>query len=139
MNSNKNLIGMQDRRALLSTLWIFITFNIVFADIFSFMFPGFLQQIMGGNAEQIQITPEFLLIAAIVTEIPIAMVFLTRILEDEANRWANLIFGSVALLWVIGGGSFTLQYVFFVSVEIVCAMFIMWYAWNWLKPERQSE
>ena len=73
-------------KAKLSTLWIFIMFNMVFADIFSFMYPGFLKQIMAGNADGTQITPEFLLIAAMVTEISIAMVFLSRILKYRVNR-----------------------------------------------------
>jgi len=125
-------------KARLSTLWIFIMFNMVFADIFSFMYPGVLKQIMAGNAEQIQITPEFLLIAAIVTEIPIAMVFLSRLLSYGANRWVNIIGGVITILWVIGGGSSTLHYIFYAAVEVVCALVIIWLAWNWRNPEWQA-
>jgi len=135
MNTNKKPSEMEDTKAKLSSLWIFVMFNLVFADIFSFMYPGVLKQIMAGNADQVQITPEFLLIAAIVTEIPIAMVFLSRLLRYGANRWVNIIGGVITILWVIGGGSLTLHYVFFASIEIVCTSFIIWYAWKWPKPE----
>jgi Family of unknown function (DUF6326) len=138
MNTNKKTTTMEDMKAKLSTLWIFVMFNMVFADIFSFMYPGVLQQIMAGSAEQIQITPEFLLIAAIVTEIPVAMVFLSRLLKYRANRWVNIIVGAITILWVIGGGSLTLHYVFFAAIEIVCALFIIRYAWKWRSPEGQT-
>jgi len=134
MNTNSKTTQMEDMKAKLSTLWIFIMFNMVFADIFSFMYPGFLKQIMTGNAEGMQITPEFLLIAAIVTEIPIAMVFLSRLLKYGANRWVNIIGGVITILWVIGGGSPTLHYIFIATIEVVCALFIIWLAWKW-RPE----
>ena len=67
MNSNSKAT-QEDKKVKLSTLWIFLMFNMVFADIFSFMYPGSLQQILTGIVDGTQITPEFLLIAAIVTE-----------------------------------------------------------------------
>ena len=85
MNQTVNLprqtIQMEEPKARLSTLWTFLLFNMVFADIFSFMHPGALKQIMAGNVEGTTITPEFLLIAAVVTEIPMAMVLLSRLLK----------------------------------------------------------
>jgi hypothetical protein len=133
--TNKTALEAIDRKARLSTLWIFVMFNMVFADIFSFMYPGFLQQIMTGYVEQVEVTPEFLLIAAMVTEISIAMVFLSRLLKYPANRWANIIGGLITILWVIGGGSTTLHYMFFATIEVVCTLFIIWYAWNWRSSE----
>ncbi len=133
MNINSKTTQVEDMKAKLSTLWIFVMFNMVFADIFSFMYPGTLQQIMAGNADVTQITPEFLLIAAIVTEIPIAMVFLSRLLKYGANRWVNIIGGVITILWVIGMGSPTLTYIFFAAIEVVCALVIIWMSWKW-KP-----
>ena len=138
MNHNKMTTERVDMKARLSTLWVFVMFNMVFADIFSFMYPGVLEQIMKGNAEQVQITPEFLLIAAMVTEISIAMVFLSRLLNYRANRWANIVGGVITIVWVIGGGSTTLHYLFFATIEVVCTLLIIWYAWNWRNSEGQS-
>ena len=132
MNTSSKTIQMEDMKARLSTLWIFIMFNMAFADIFSFMYPGFLKQIVAGSAvDGTQITPEFLLIAAMVTEISIAMVFLSRLLKYGVNRWANIIGGVITILWVIGGGSTTLHYIFFASIEVVCSLVIIWLAWMW--------
>jgi hypothetical protein len=134
MNTNSKTTQMEDMKAKLSTLWIFLMFNMVFADIFSFLYPGFLKQIMTGYAEGTQITPEFLLIAAMVTEISIAMVFLSRLLKYSVNRWVNIIGGVITILWVIGGGSPTLHYIFIATIEVVCALCIIWLAWKW-RPE----
>ena len=133
MNSN-NKATQEDMKAKLSTLWIFLMFNMVFADIFSFMYPGSLKQIMTAIVDGTQITPVFLLIAAIVTEIPIAMVFLSRLLKYSVNRWVNIIGGVITILWVIVGGSWsTLTYIFLTTIEIVCALVIICLAWKW-KP-----
>jgi hypothetical protein len=129
---------VDEMKAKLSTLWIFILFNMAFADIFSFMYPGALQQIMTGNAEGTQVTPAFLLIAAMVTEIPIAMVFLSRLLKQGVNRWVNVIAAGITILWVIAGGSSTLHYIFFASIEIAFSLVIIQLAWKWAHPEGQS-
>jgi hypothetical protein len=132
MNSN-NKTTQEDMKAKLSTLWVFLMFNMVFADIFSFMYPGSLQQIMTGIVDGTKITPEFLLIAAMVTEISIAMVFLSRLLKYRVNRWVNIIGGVITILFVIGMGSPTLTYIFLATIEVVCALVIIWMAWKW-KP-----
>jgi Family of unknown function (DUF6326) len=131
LGTNSTTTQMEYMKASLSTVWIYVMFNMVFADIFSFMYPGALQQIMAGNADVTPITPEFLLIAAIVTEIPIAMVFLSRLLKYEANRWVNIIGGVITILWVVGMGSPTLTYVFFAAIEVACALVIIGKAWLW--------
>lgn len=133
MNTHNKPIS--EMPAKLSTLWIFLLFNMVFADIFSFMSPGALQQIMAGDAGGIQITPWFLLIAALVTEIPIAMVFLSRLLKYGINRWVNIAVGAITILWVIGGGSTTPHYVFIASIEVLTSLVIIGMAWKWRNVE----
>ena len=137
MNTN-NSINFAEMRARFSTMWIFVMLNMIFADIFSFMHPGVLKQIMSGYAEQIQITPEFLLAAAILTEIPIAMVLLSRVLAHRPNRIANLIAAVITIVYVIGGASMTPTYIFFATIEIACMLSIIWFAWRWRNPETVS-
>ena len=116
----------------LSTLWIFLLFNMVFADIFSFMYPGSLAQIVSGApVDGTVITPIFLLVAAMVTEISIAMVVLSRFLNQGINRWVNIAAAVVTILWVIGGGSLTPHYIFFASIEVLTSLVIMVMAWKW--------
>ena len=51
MISHHKTIGM-DIKALLSTLWIFVLFNMVFRDLHEFGRPGFLEEIMTGSVRQ---------------------------------------------------------------------------------------
>lgn len=135
MNTAKMSTGMRDRRALLSTLWIVIMLNMLAADILSFMYPGFLNSVMNGKAGAVQITPVFLLVAAIFMEIAIAMIFLSRVLNHQLNRWANIIAAAITILFVIGGGSTYLHYLFIETVEVICSILIIWLGWKWVDPE----
>lgn len=125
---------MEDMKVKLSTLWIFVMFNMAFADIVGFMNPGALEDIMTGNVG-IEITQGLLLVFAILLEIPIAMIVLSRVLKYSANRWANIIAGVITILFVIGGGNPSLSYIFFATIEVLCMLLIIWYAWKWPNPE----
>ena len=123
-----------DLKARLSTLWIVILFNMVFADIVGFMNPGALQEIISG-AVGFEITQELLLVFSILLEIPIAMIFLSRVLKRDVNRWTNIAAAVITILFVIGGGSAYLSYIFFATVEVACMLLIVWYAWTWPKQD----
>jgi hypothetical protein len=124
-------------RGRISGLWAFVMFNMIFADIFSFMTPGALQKIMSGNADGITITPEFLLIAAIVTEIPIAMVLLSLVLPLRAARRANVVAAVLTIAYVVGMGSATPHYIFVAGVETIGCIAIARLAWAWRGSDQQ--
>jgi len=80
--------------------------------------------------------------AAIVMEIPIAMILLSLVLKYKANRWTNIIAGSietVVMIYVLVGSAPPLYYIFFGAIEIVCTAFIVWYAWTWTNPEKHGK
>ena len=106
-------------------------FNMLFADILTFMLPSFLTSLMAGNAENIKITEVLLLIFALFLEIPILMIVLSRILKQKINRLLNILAAIMTILFVIGGGSFIYHYLFFATVELVCLLAIIWYAFRW--------
>ena len=114
----------------LSTLWIVVMFNMVFADILSFMLPDFLSTLINGTTD-VSISQELLLLFAILLEIPILMIFLSRMLEYKVNRILNMVASVITIVFVIGGGALTYHYLFFAFVEIVCMLFIIKYAWEW--------
>lgn len=136
MDTNAKTTNM-DMKVTLSTLWIVVMFNMVFADIIGFMNPGALQDIMTG-AVGFEITQELLLVFAVLLEIPIAMILLSRILAYSANRWANIVAGVITILFVIGGGSAYLSYIFFATIEVACILLIIWYAWHWPKYKQHE-
>lgn len=125
---------MNPTKTKLSTLWIVVLFNIIFADIIGFMNPGDLEKIIAGDVG-IEITQQLLLVFAIIIEIPIAMIFLSRILRYQLNRIANIIAAIITIIFVIGGGDTYLSYIFFASVEVVCLLYIIVIAWKWKAEE----
>ena len=133
MISNHKTIGM-DIKALLSTLWIFVLFNMIFRDLHEFGRPGFLEEIMTGIVNGVQITEGLMLLGGIMAEIPISMVLLSRVLKYKINRWANIIAGAITIVIVIQNGAADLDDMFFATIEIVSLSFIVWCAWKWRKP-----
>ena len=134
MNTNQKIITM-DMTAKLSTLWIFVLLNVIFRDIHEFISPGYLEEVMTGTVNGIQITEELLLLGAIIVEIPIAMVLLSRILKYSVNRWANMIAGVFTILVVLSNVPTDFDDIFFEIIEVVSLLLIVWYAWKWPKQE----
>jgi len=112
--------------------------NYLYCDVFTLMDPMFLKELMTGYVGELQITQGFLLGFAIIMEIPIAMVVLSRLLKYKINRWANIVAGalmtSVQFSSLFFGSSPTMYYVFFSIIEISCTALTAWYAWNWTDP-----
>jgi hypothetical protein len=141
-SSPSTTIDTKSTKVLLSTLWVFAVFNYLYADVVTLMDSEMLKMIMAGQVGSMRMTRGLLLGAAVLVETAIAMVLLSRVLEYTLNRWANIIAGAihttaVALSLVLGGGTPTLYYLFFATIEIACTVFIVWYAWRW-KPGTAS-
>ena len=127
-----------DMRAKLSTLWVFVLINMIFADIFSFSLADTLRNILAGGADGIAITPEFMLLAAVMTEISRVMVIASRLLPYRLNRWANILGGVFTIVYVVGLGSATPHYIFIASIEVLCSAWIVWLAWQWRTSDVQN-
>lgn len=119
----------------ISTLWILVLFNMAFADILGFIYPGFLAEVMTGQIDGIILTPTFILIAAIFIEIAIIMIFLTRALRPALGRTLNLIAVIITIAFIVGGGSLSPHYIFFASIEVITLLYIGWLAWSWRESD----
>ena len=116
-----------DIKVKLSTMWIVVLINMIFADIFSIMvelvdkdtlnIPGDVKTIMA--------------IAAIVTNIPILMIYFSRILEYKANRIINMIAAILTIIYVIGGGDTVPHYLIIASIEVILLLMILFYSIKW--------
>ena len=134
MKSNKKIAKI-GTKAILSTLWIFVLLNIIFRDIHEIVTPEFIEK----TVNSVQPTEGLFLAAAIMLEIPIAMVLLSRILKYGINRWINIITGSLTiLLTVINNTAPDLDDIFFATIEIAAALLIIWYAWSWQQQEQSG-
>jgi hypothetical protein len=118
----------------LSTLWIVVMLNMLFADVLTLFISNNLQQILS-ETTPVPITPQLMGIMAIIIEIPLVMIVLSRVLKHKANRWTNIIAGVLTILFVVGGGSLDPHYLVFASVEVVCLLVIILSSWKWSNPE----
>jgi len=126
---------LEDWKIKISVLWLFTIVSALASGILGILEPGVIDQIMTGEVEGMKITPEFLLVFAILMLIPLVMAFLSLTLKDSTNRWANIIVGIVwaglsltdlpkylaepsayaILMWLSG---------------VVAPALIVWYAWK---------
>ena len=113
----------------LSWLWVFYMFNTAYIDINTLYYSVFIN-----HHANVHYTQTFLLGAAVLVEIPTAMVILSRMLRYRWNRLTNVIVGvlltviQIATLFV---GTPTLAYAFISAILIATSGGIAWYAWNW--------
>jgi len=120
---------MEDMKVRLSTLWIVVMFNMAYADILSLYIPGVHEELAGfAGATPIN---QLMLVGAIIIQIPIGMILLSRVLKRRVNRWTNIIAAVVTIAFVIGGGSLEPHYLFIATIEVVSMLLIIWSAWSW--------
>ena len=129
------------KKEILSILWIFVTVNYIFCDVFTLMYSEELKHILSGTVGTVIINQHFLLTFAIIMEIPMAMIFLSRFLKFRINRPLNIIAGLVMTIIQAGSlfaGSPTLHYLFFSIIEIATTIAIVWFAWKWNYADNKS-
>ena len=123
-----------NKKVLFSTLWIFVTVNYIFCDVFTLFHSESLKQLMTGEMGGMKINQSFLLSFSILMEMPMVMIVLSRILPYKSNRLANII---VALIMTLVQAATlftddnTLHYIFFSIIEVSTTSFILYSAWNW--------
>ena len=128
-----------DKKVLFSSLWIFVTVNYIFCDVFTLFYAPDLNQFLIGKVGDIELTQGFLLTFAIIMEFSMVMIVLSRVLRYFLNRWFNIV-GGIAFTLIQAGtlvdGDFTMHYLFFSIVEISTTLYIGWAAWTWRNPEK---
>jgi len=135
MNTNSKATEM-NTKILLVLLWVFFTVNFMYCDTLSSLEPGVLALHMTGYTADgtVKITAGFLLGVATMFEIPFLMIVLSWVLKYRANRWANIIAGTLFVLAQISSlflGVPSPAYIFYSTIEIAGLLLIIWYAWKW--------
>lgn len=121
-----------DIQTKLMVLWIFVKLNVISADILGFLQPDFLKELTTfGTAEGLVITSSFLLIAAVLLEVNIIMILVSKFLPRKINRILNMVAPVIVAAFIIGGGSLTPHYIFFASIEVIALIVIMKTAIQW--------
>lgn len=119
------------KETLLSTLWIFVLLNMIFRDIHQLGKMSFIQEILTGTVNGIEITEELMLLGGFLAEIPIVMVILSRVLNYKANKWGNTIAGFITSLVLLSAlPSADLDDIFFMIIEVTTILLIIRIAWK---------
>ena len=129
-----NTLFFDQQKKLLSTLWIFVTLNYLYCDLMSLMDSNLLKQYLTGEIDGLVLSENFLFGAAILMELPIAMVLLSRLLTPKYNCWINIVVATIKSLAMIATsfvGTPTSYYLFFAVIEISTTLFIIGYCWYW--------
>ncbi|MEW6400950.1 MAG: DUF6326 family protein [Chloroflexota bacterium] len=120
-----------DTKVLLSTLWIVVMINMLKADILSLYIPGSGEELAKTSASAGASIPQLMLGGAIMMEISIVMIILSRVLQYGVNRWVNIVASIITIVFVVGGGASYPHYIFIATVEVICLLLIIWNAWKW--------
>lgn len=106
---------------ILPTLWIFLTLNYLFCDVFSLYLSSHLQELLNGGLGELRFTEVFLLKFAMVMEVPMLMIVFSILLKPKLNRIINIVVAILMLIVQIGSlltGENNLHYLFFSLIEI---------------------
>lgn len=131
MNTNRKL----DKKALLSNLWLLVMVNILTADVLSLNIPGSEELLKAMSVNTGVAIPGLMLFGAVMNELSIVMILLSRVLKYRLNRWANVVVSVITIAYVWGGSALYPHYIFIATVETLCLLLIIWNAWKWTEPE----
>ena len=135
MNKNATPPKKFDTKVLLSTLWIVVMINMLKADILSLNIPGAAEEVARTSSSAGASIPQLMLVGAIMGQLGIAMIILSRVLKYGINRWANIVAGLVTVAYIWGGMATYPHYLFIAGVETLCLLLIVWFAWKWRNVE----
>ena len=135
MDTNVTPAKKIDTKVLLSTLWIVVMINMAYADILSLHIPGVFDEVAKTSVSTGASIPQLMLVGAIMMEIPVAMIILSRVLKYGVNRWVNIIVGIFTIAYIWGGAASYPHYIFIAMVETLCLLLIIWNTWKWRNVE----
>ena len=115
-----------DRRGVLSSLWIFVLFNMLFRDIHEFARPGWIEELMS-----MEVAEGLLLVSGMVLSLFISMIVLNRVLPSKAARWANVAVAALAIAAMLANPPGDLDDTWFFAIEILSLLAIIGIAWTW--------
>ncbi len=133
-------------RIRIAILWVFFAVGMSAVVLLILMAPGNLPQIMEGRFGDEEITAGTLIFMALFWLVPLIMAFLTMVLKDRVNRYANAGMGVVlTAMWtwdlveqLVAAEEFSGEPLV-VGAMIVAGLTILWHAWKWPTAHEELE
>jgi hypothetical protein len=128
---------LEDWKIKIAVLWGIFGYAWVVFGALGIYEPGYIEQIIAGEiVGEGPITPEMILLLAIMLLIPPIMAFLSIILKNSISRWVNIIggivfavFGLLDPIQYLERQSAYSAYVILIGiVQVVAAILIVWFA-----------
>jgi hypothetical protein len=127
---------LEDWKIKISVLWLFEAVALLAYMTLGSLEPDALQHFLNtGEIGGLKITPELLLLLAILILIPLIMAFLSLTLKNPTNRWANIIVGIVFvglnfidLIEAVAQPSAWMTLI--ILSKIAALALVVWYAWK---------
>jgi hypothetical protein len=141
IRDDKNIIVgrwtiLEDWKIKISVLWLIYEMALSGYMSIGLLMPGVLGDIVNkGEMSGVPITPELLLLMAVLLLVPLLMAFVTFVLKDPMNRWLNVIVGAVFIVLELleltdlaanPSAALALIWVW----KTVVPLLIVWYAWK---------
>ena len=124
-----------DRNTKLSALWLFILLNIIFRDLHQFANRPFLEMLLTGTYNGIEVTEELMLLGGFLAEVPIAMVLLSLVLTRRIGRPVTFVAAFITAATLVSSAPSDMDDVFHLVIELAAMVAIVWTAWKWPKRE----
>ncbi len=121
---------MEDIKITLSAIWVALMLTYLLGDVLR-IFSG---DFKAGTIEGMQVSQGMYLGMAILFVIPIFMIFLSLVLNNPVNRWANIIVAVIFFIFnLIGLPTYPSAYdKFLIAVSLVFNVLTVWVAWRWV-------
>ena len=129
MNINTTSTKKIDTKVLLPTLWIVIMINMLKADILSLNIPGAAEEVARTAVSAGASISQLMLVGAVMGQIGIAMIVLSHVLKYGINRWVNIVAAIITIAYIWGGMASYPHYIFIATVETLCLVLIIGFAW----------
>ena len=124
-----------DTNTKLSALWLFILLNIIFRDLHQFANKPFLEMLLTGTYNGIEVTEELMLLGGFLAEVPIAMVLFSLLLTRRIGRPVTFVAAFITTATLVSSAPSDMDDVFHLVIELAAMVAIVWTAWKW--PERE--
>jgi len=129
---------LEDWKIKISVLWLVGELVAIVGNMLELYEPGVIEGLIAGELAGMQITPELMLVMAILFLIAPVMAFLSLTLKDSINRWANIIVGIVftglglitTIEYLAKQSAYSAYAILIEIVGIVVTALIVWYAWK---------
>lgn len=123
----------------LLVLWITLMLLYIYADIFSFYRPGYINEVIAGFMGPLKVSQMTLVSSSILMAIPVLIIVASLFLKEKIVRWLNIIAGSLYTVVGVGNmlGETWAYYLLYGTIEILITIIIVVTALRWLKRKEE--